>query len=381
MILLKLICIFPLILINEFVFADINCTKIEFKNSYEYICDFDCGEKNNNERNVFTVGKATYYWIGSYEKPTIREMSLKNCSFGDESTWQGEFNLKKLTVSNNNLTEIPRQLLSGNLPIEYLDFSNNFIQRIDPSAFEGVHNLLNLDLSRNNLTHLNENAFDELVNLKELNLSYNPIGHLEIEPFAYLQQLEILSLKHINTGSIQLGIFLHQHKLISLDLSENQWKIVDFELYSPIFYNLRTLDLSQNQLTDLHGFQNIIFPQLTALDIRNNQFNCTYLLNFIGKVDWTKLRMVDDPQLTKEHGTNIRGVNCKNTSSSETSHKNDANSSVQYIARLNNPTENTPESNDLVQQLHNDLNFLKFCMISLCILYLIFLVAFLSRGL
>lgn len=227
------------------------------------------------------------------------------------------------------------------MEIEFVDFSNNSIQSIDPSAFEGVAQLkkLNLsrnhlselelqwfsissleilDLSHNNLTHLNEHAFDELVNLKHLDLSHNPIGNLEIGTFAYLTQLEILILKHTNISSIQLGTFSHQLKLISLDLSENQLKVLDFELFLPILHDLQSFYLNQNQLTDLNGFRNDIFPQLRLLDIKNNQFNCSYLRSFIASVDWKELHMPIDPHVTKIHEGNIRGVNCKNKNSAET---------------------------------------------------------------
>lgn len=86
------------------MFASIDCTEIQSSNDgviYEYNCNFVCGGKDSNENNnIFTLGKEATDWVGIYEKSCIREISLENCSFDDESTWQGGWNLQKLTVSS-----------------------------------------------------------------------------------------------------------------------------------------------------------------------------------------------------------------------------------------------------------------------------------------
>lgn len=307
--LLKLVCVFALLGVTKFVYADLKCvykSSTDNNSVIEYLrCNYTCHPAYNNVHGIFTH---------KYDSSSINEINFENCLFNDESIWQGVWRLMKLNISNSHLTEIPAQLLFENTTIQQLDISNNFIRNIESSTFAGVPNLLKLNLSNNSLTNLHENVFDPLVHLKELDLSYNPIENLQIETFAYLQQLEILSLKHAKLNSIRLGIFLYQHKLISLDLSENNLKTLDCELYDPMFYDLQTLDLSENQLTDLNDFRSRIFPQLTLLDIRANHFTCSHLQSFIDSTDWSKLRLANDPQLTKEHKLNIRGVNCKNIS-------------------------------------------------------------------
>lgn len=314
---LNLVWVFGLIVLrtNWFVVADLNCTWHSLEENitfFKYRCIFACDEGYNK------VDKIGVRVDSAYEQTFIDELTLENCSFDDESTWKGAWYLKKLNVSSNHLTKIPKRLFSGDIIIiEQLNISNNFIEEIDPSTFKAIPNLLRLDLSHNDIKYLHENAFDTLIHLKELDLSFNPIENLQIETFAYLQQLEILSFKHTKLNSIQLGIFLYQHNLKSLDLSENNLKTVNFEQHSPIFHDLLILYLSKNHLTDLNGFHNKIFPQLRRLDIRANHFTCTYLQGFIERIDWSKLRLVNNPQLTKEHKAHVRGVNCEIMSNSE----------------------------------------------------------------
>lgn len=350
--LLKSVCFFALIFVNKFVLAtSCTCDSDEPDIYYDCVCYFDCDEKNYG----YTEDKIQILWdtVPDIAKSSISEITFESCSFDkDDGIWQGEWCLTKLTASDNQLYEIPRNLLSS--CNEQLDLSNNFITQINSSTFKNVTNLIKLDLSYNSIQYLQEDVFDSLIDLEELNLSYNPIGNLKIGTFAHLEILEILSLKHIKIDSIQSGLFLHQQTLVSLDLSENSLKVLDFEQNSPIFYSLQTLNLSKNELTDLNGFRNEIFPRLTLLDIRDNQFNCSYLQKLFESVDFTEIRMPDDPQMAKEHKTHVRGVKCKDVS----------------ILELKNS----------LHQLQNDMNFLKFSIVFLCIIVFIFLMVFLCRS-
>lgn len=446
MILWKLVYISAFIWFNKCVFAgNLRCTPIENEylegsNEYfegstpDYNCEFNCSE-NSNERNMFTSELENYY----VTRDEVFSINLRGCRFHEIGTkiFKELENLKTLVISdklqqfyiklirsanglegsssNSHLNELEPNWLSL-LDLQILDLSNrnltslnmlnnlgigtfanvtlslkrNNISNIELGTFSHQRELVSLDLSENNLTHLNEHVFDELIYLKHLNLSHNPIGNLEIGTFAYLTQLETLLLKSTNISNIELGTFSHQHKLISLDLSENNLKKLDFELFLPILHDLQSLYLNQNQLTDFHGFRNSIFPHLTLLDIKNNQFNCSYLRSFIANIDWSKLHMPVDPQLTKVHETNIRGVNCKNSNSSESTRtnkypedemivgNNNGVASTQYVHQLNTMIEITSKS---LQQLHTDNNFMKFLLVSVCIclIALIILTAFLNR--
>ncbi|XP_037048130.1 toll-like receptor 7 [Bradysia coprophila] len=272
--------------------------------------------------------------------------------------------LEKLMASNNRLTELPPKLFVNATQIANVDFSKNAIKRIDPLTFENVTslqtlnlsnnqldriepicldhpklqeldlsynhlsfveknvfdklaNLLKLNLSNNNLSSLGDGQFDKMTALTHLDLASNPIGNLHVGIFSQLANVEYLSLRGTNISSIELGTFSYQQKLISLDVSDNQLTEFDFDLFFPIVHDLRSLYLSQNRLQHLNGFRNAIFPSLVLLDIKNNPFNCSYLKYFFGLVNWDKIRLAVDPLSTQSRKSNIRGINCEASSSSE----------------------------------------------------------------
>lgn len=390
-------------LIREFNISDVELQKLErktFQNARKL-------QKLIASNNKLTEIPAQLF----ANSPSISYLDFSNNTIDriDPLAFENVNNLQILNLSKNHLTELPANFVNKTIQIDTLDLSTNKIQRIDQLAFENINILVTLNLSHNeigdkleknwflmaetldltwnNFTRLNEHIFDEVGNLKHLNLSYNSIGGMAIGTFAYLTHLETLSLNHNNISSIQMGTFSHQHKLISLDLSENKLKMLDFELFLPILHDLQSLYLNQNQLTDLYGFRNAIFPQLALLDIKNNQFNCSYLRSFIASVDWSHLHMPVDPKLTKVHETNIRGVNCKNTSSTESSQTNNhyhekvtdnisGNACAQCIPQQSKPIEITSTS---FQQLHDDNNFVKLLLICIFVIVLILLIALLGR--
>lgn len=250
-------------------------------------------------------------------------------------------NVVKLDLSKNKLTEIPSHIFFNGKKLKFIDFSGNAINRIDPTAFEGAIVLETLDLSQNhiselldshtlssstlrkvdlsynNLTELSERIFDNLTNLELLDLSCNAIGDLDIKIFSHLVNLKDLKLRQTNLSIIKLGTFSQQHNLVSLDLSENHLKKLDMKLFFPILPDLQTLNLASNQLENLNGFRNSIFPEMNTLLIQGNPFSCEYLAYFMEKNDWQKIRLsssdVNSTVSTVLHKSNIRGIGCNDS--------------------------------------------------------------------
>lgn len=309
-------------------------------------------------------------------------------------------NLTYLDVSKNRLKEIQSPLFFNADKLKHIDFSKNSIERIDFMAFVGAKNLQSLnfsnnkinnldsrtfstpnlavlDLSNNNLTHLEDHIFDDLINLKYLNLSFNPIGNLKIQTIAHLLDLEDLSLKHTNITSIQFGTFSHQHNLVSLDLSENHLKELDFSHFLPILPKLRSLYLNGNNLTNLEGFNNALFPQLAMLEIKDNNFNCSYLQKFMKSVNWEKLRLPIDHSSVKPEETSIRGIKCEMMAQSE----------LEKLDEIS--TQNKSFEKDLMgkmaqfnRKLNANILFLNVLLAFVCIILLSFFILFvvINRG-
>lgn len=263
--------------------------------------------------------------------------------------------LTTLSVSQNNLTEIPPLFFVNVKNLNHVDISENKISQIDLFAFAGGSEIQSLDLSHNSLTIIREHTFDELINLELLNLSFNPIGDLEIDIFIHLLKLKHLILRRINISYITLGTFSHQQQLASLDLSENALKVLNFKIFYPIQHELRALYINGNQLSNLNGFRNALFPRLTLFDIKNNEFNCTYLEYFMETVNWEKIQLMIDPKLIDPHASSIRGINCKVIETLESS-----------------------EENSNFHHKSNDDTFIKITLVLIFIIMFIFLIMFIK---
>lgn len=293
------------------------------------------------------------------------------------------FNTEKLShidFYNNSIESIDYMAFVGAKNLQTLNFTNNKIHYLDSRTFSSTPNLLVLDLSKNNLTQLEDHIFDIVINLKHLNLASNPIGNLKIEIFAHLLDLEDLNLKQTNITSIQLGTFSHQHNLVSLDLSENYLKKFDFSHFLPILPELRSLYLNGNELKDLEGFENALFPQLAVLDIKGNNFNCSYLQTFMKSVGWEKLRLPIDHSSIQPGETSIRGIKCEMLVQSE----------LETIEKLDEiATQNKAFEKDLLetvarlnQQLDSNILFIKISLTCICTILVSFLILFvvINRG-
>ncbi len=388
--------------------------------------DFVCGE-SDNEHKIMLPTRINCSRYGVYTSPITKRITFTNCTsnvietvtarrqFADlqlidisgsdldvlpQQMVKNSKNLNGLFASRNRLTDIPANLFSNSKLLNFVDFSNNSIRHIDPLAFEGVDSiqtlylsfnqinrlddhwlhvpsLTELHLSNNNLSMIADRAFEEFTSLKHLDLSNNPIGDLNVATLAYLDKLTNLSLRRTNITNIPLGSFSHQHQLALLDLSENYLKSLDFNLFLPALHDLWSLNLAQNQLTDLNGFRNDIFPNLVLLDIKNNNFKCSYLQHFISTVNWDKLRLTVDPKSTDIYATNIRGVNCIGTINS-TEFISKASASALKAAN------DLPGQNIEMEKILSEMNFklsemstssfINFTQAFMCIILLCFLV-------
>lgn len=239
----------------------------------------------------------------------IRKMDFSKNAINriDSFAFVGLNNLEILNLSNNNLTTIDKIIFANESALQFLNLSHNHINELESNALE-FPNLLELDLADNNLSTLDGHVFDKLSHLRQLNLSFNPISEITNETFAALFQLRHLNLKQLNISSIAMGAFSHQQKLITLDLSGNLLKILDFQLFHPIQHDLTTLRLANNQLTELEDFRSSLFLQPLVLDIQSNDFSCSYLEYFLESVNWTKIQLPTNQYLMEK--PSIRQINC-----------------------------------------------------------------------
>ncbi|XP_055302564.1 leucine-rich repeat-containing protein 70-like [Sitodiplosis mosellana] len=279
-------------------------------------------------------------FIGANDLSSL-DLSGNKIEIISEHALRGLVNLTHMNLAHNQITEIHSFAFVGLNRLYHLDISHNLISVLEdrtfanlsrlnrlqlsynqiylikPYAFATALSLSRLDLSHNNIT--DEQIFENLYNLLHLDLSHNPINELGIGTFAKLVKLEHLDMGHTNLTDIELGTFSYSRGLISLDLSENNLKTLDFGLFLPAFRYMESLYLDGNKLSDMEGFSNSLFPRLNALGITNNNFNCTYLKQFMRSVDWEQIRLPVDRMPLNIHKTNIRGVECDTVESNVSS--------------------------------------------------------------
>ncbi|KAM4632628.1 protein flightless-1 homolog isoform 1-T1 [Discoglossus pictus] len=189
-----------------------------------------------------------------------RANNLKNSGIPDDIFQLDD--LSVLDLSNNQLTECPRELENAKNML-VLNLSHNSIDQIPNQLFINLTDLLYLDLSDNKLDSLPP-QMRRLVHLQSLSLNNNPLMHAQLRQLTAMTALQTLHLR--NTQRTQSNIPTSLEGLISLsdvDLSMNDLTRVPECLYTLV--NLKRLNLSSNQITEL----SLCIDQWTQLETLN----------------------------------------------------------------------------------------------------------------
>ncbi|GCC21291.1 hypothetical protein chiPu_0019758 [Chiloscyllium punctatum] len=232
-----------------------------------------------------------------------------------------------LDLSYNEITSIPWEFFRNMNSLRFLNLSRNCLHSFVIGEANMLNLLVNLDLSSNALLNLSL-AWGSLSFLEHLHLQDNHLQNLPSNTFRGLNRIQIISL-HNNNVNICWGthwpedhengctsfsrintlgyLYLHnnnikhlpphafhQTPLVELDLSLNPGMSIHPEALSDLeasltnlslkgnrllslgvnlsrFSNLRTLDVSENQLTELAISSRSL--SLETVDLRNNQFS------------------------------------------------------------------------------------------------------------
>lgn len=249
----------------------------------------------------------------------------------DNSAFPDGCSLQKLSLSNNDLTKLPGLMFSSMPNISDVNLYGNRISNIDPYAFRGTTNkLTRIDLSHNEIDIIDRLLFTDLTNLEVLNLRFNFIEYFHVD-LTNLKELTLLQLDNnqitqldctifdLTTSKIDINVNLNHIKEIDLNcdshleslklnLDDNQLMNLTFPksnlmnsltemhasrnlieniTFQPNFRQLTQLHLNINNLKEFVEFEETKFPKLTYLDITGNQFNCSYLNNFLRKIPKT----------------------------------------------------------------------------------------------
>lgn len=263
--------------------------------------------------------------------------SLKNV---DELDFARLPKLRTILLARNELETISEMAFHNSTQIQHLDLSNNKIDRLGDRLFEGLIRLEILNLGGNVLNELPENIFDRsrlhmlekivlrnnsfeqaplkalqkqyffissvdlshnqiidipaedsvMVNIKKLDLSFNPLSLKTINN-VLTEPKTVRNLNLAGTGMTEVGQletpFLH-----CLNLSFNKITKLSEKTFSRTTL-LESLDLSNNQISDVTRSLSISWPKLKnlqSLNISNNPIPIIVDGNFEGL---SSLRVLD----------------------------------------------------------------------------------------
>lgn len=319
----------------------------------------------------------------------------------EPSAFMGLDRLTQLQLSQNHIASVKMGVFEGIHNLQDLSLHQTIIDELAKNAFSGIGQVTELDLSGNRQNHLNNSsritildkeAFDNLTNLIELNMANNPIGTINIGTFSKLDNLKYLNLSNTNLAEIKLGTFSHTKKLKTLDLSWNHLIIIDFNLFLPRYQQLETLYLNENRLTELEGFTHFLFPSLKVLAITGNNFNCSYLKEFLRKFTLHNITLVVNDYWAplNPHEMNIHGIKCHednenemlstvimidaNTTTTTTTIKYDMHEDVKLKQEnrsnldTKQPTINLTNASSVFPQGQNDLHIIKSLLMYVCLM-------------
>lgn len=212
-----------------------------------------------------------------------------------------------------------------------------------------------LIVANNSLTKVSD-IFAHCPSLKTLDLSNNDIRTLDPNSFIKMSELEYLHMNHINLSRIEHGTFSHNRLLVELDVSHNKLSKINFDLFLPSFANLEKFLFNDNNLTELVGFSYSMFPRLRKLAVSNNDFNCTYLANFLRATTPLAVHLVPSFPVvahTKERKS-ISGISCIDTDNIVM--ENDEVDEIHLIKPLNGEGISVNDRNAYNDQINSIIN-------------------------
>jgi len=269
---MRKIIISILIMLVVFTNESINATSLSVcgVNNVETAQIIDCTNARNIDYNI--LARAT-----NLKKLTLKNTNLKNVP---PQIYQLT-NLEYLNLGKNNIKTISNDLRRlDNLKTLILD--NNSLE-IFPEAITNLRQLRHLDLSYNSIYYI-PNSFNSLVNIETVNLSDNSIN--SIPTITFLSKLESLNLNNNLLFSLPN---LTQSNISELNL-ENNILTVGFVITSKgtfMISNQNKIRVIDNQYT----MNNIFYNQKNMI-IQGSELNNTKKI--VGFKDYNFINLRDD---------------------------------------------------------------------------------------
>lgn len=164
--------------------------------------------------------------------------------------------------------------------LHYLDLSHNQIDRIEDDLLAKTDHLQELNLSNCQLRSLSTRAFKSLAALTSLNLSNNQVATIEEEIAPDVTTMRYKANSKAKVATAKINPFTHLVSLTTLLLGGNKLDEFRFEWLANKCANeyqrvrvslINTLDLSNNQLSQIGASKGTTLATLRTLNLQGNR--------------------------------------------------------------------------------------------------------------
>ncbi|KAI4472762.1 hypothetical protein M0802_016515, partial [Mischocyttarus mexicanus] len=238
-------------------------------------------------------------------------------------------NLVHLYLNNNNITTYAPRLFNELTNLEVLDLSENYVELFDDSLFRKLKLLKNLNLAKNNLMQITPFMLKNLKNMEILDISYNHFYRMPSDLFkrnkklrriyfhdnqknirtlpdyffSNLTKLERVKLNNNDFLSLSEHLFTGSKSLKYINLSDNNLSTLPENIFRGLI-NLQELLLKDNLITHLPKKIFNGLRKLRKLDISGNRLDFVPKGLFenlnslkILKMEWNRLRYMEQEAL------------------------------------------------------------------------------------
>jgi Leucine-rich repeat (LRR) protein len=216
-------------------------------------------------------------------------------------------NLSVLNLQSNKLSGLLENSTFYNLiNLKVLNLNLNYFTSINESLKSNLKHLESLEtlLMRNNLIeYLNKNDFEFNARLKEIDLNFNKIKFIHFDTFQSLKNLNSLLLSSTQLDYVNLNI-LNGLKMTKIDLSFNY---ISFDQFIPMDKLIEINLENVNFLTRNYSFEIFFSLNLKSIDLSNNNLS-SYYYQYIGKMfqlETLELRQVGLQSMAQINFTNL----------------------------------------------------------------------------
>ena len=189
-------------------------------------------------------------------------------------------NLRDVRLSFNKLRVVRNGQFSSLAKLQTIVLTGNLLKDIETAAFRDLPNLVTLILSHNKISAINYRSFSGLTHLQKLELQYNSLNDFSLSVFdnctLHPDTPMFLNLSHNVLRHLlpnENGYSTSPPLIQLLDASYNFISRLPVSFLDSVSLSLRSLDFSQNHITELDDVSLQQLSNLQILRLHNNQIS------------------------------------------------------------------------------------------------------------